>query len=87
MIIKYTKISHCKTLQNLPQIVFLVWKPSGSPVSEQKTKFLFSETLYAARGVIKIYNAGIVTRNRRIGSMITHWKYIFLKNKYIHMHM
>jgi hypothetical protein len=26
MVIKYTNIFHCKTLQNLPRLGFLVWK-------------------------------------------------------------
>jgi hypothetical protein len=35
MAIKYTNIFHCKTLQNLPKLVFLVWKkPSGNPARQ-----------------------------------------------------
>jgi hypothetical protein len=32
MVLKYAKIFHCKTLQNLPKLGFLFWKkPSGNP--------------------------------------------------------
>jgi hypothetical protein len=46
--IKYTNIFHCKTLQNLPKLEFLVWKkPSGKPGKETSLfKIFLGQRLY-----------------------------------------